>query len=82
MKEIPFEDSVNVNEKMYWSCSLSNLEGDYGRPDTNIFDKQIFERCDGISLKIRLRYRVLKLFRDYFLSCFVGGKFCQVANNI
>ena len=82
MKETPFEDSVNVNEKMYWSCSLSNLEGDYGRPDTNIFDKQIFERCDGISLKIRLCYRVLKLFRDYFLSCFLGGKFCQVANNI
>ena len=75
LKGTPFEDSINVNEKMYWSCSLI---GGYGRPDTNIFSKQILETCDEISPNIRLCYRVLKFIRDYYLLYFVRKNFCHL----
>ena len=76
LKGTPFEDSININEKMYWNCSFNCS---CGRADTNIFDKQILETCDGISPNIRLCYRVLKFIRDCFLPGSVETRFCNLA---
>ena len=76
LKETPFEDSIDINEKMYWNCSVS---GGYGRGDTNVFDKQIFETCDAISPNIRLCFRILKFIRDRFLPGGIGTKYCYLA---
>ena len=78
LKETPFKDSIEINEKMYWNCSF-NLS--CGRADTNIFDKQIFETCDGISPNIRLCYRVLKFIRDCFLPGSVEARSCNLSEN-
>ena len=74
LKGTPFEDSIDINEKMYWNCTFTGMFA--GRPATNIFDKQIFETCDGISPNIRLCYRVLKFIRDCFLPGLVAGNAC------
>ena len=76
LKGTPFEESIYINEKMHWNCCYYN---GFGRADTNIFDKQIFETCDGISTNIRLCYRVLKFIRDCFFPGFVGTSFCKLA---
>ena len=72
LKGTPFEDSIDINEKMYWNCALDR---GFDRPDTNIFDKPMFETCDRISPNIRLCYRVLKFIRDYFFPCFARKGF-------
>ena len=72
LKGTPFEDSIDINEKMYWNCVLDK---GFGRPDTNIFDKKMFETCDRISPNIRLCYRVLKFIRDYFFPYFANEGF-------
>ena len=72
LKGTPFEDSVDINEKMYWNCAL---DIGFDRPDTNIFDKPMLETCDRISPNIRLCYRVLKFIRDYFFPCFAKKGF-------
>ena len=74
MEGTPFEDLIDINEKMYWNCSLTSMF--VGRAVTNIFDKQIFETYDGISPNIRLCYRVLKFIRDCFLPGLVAGSLC------
>ena len=76
LKGTPFEDSIDINEKMHWNCSFNM---NCGRADTNIFDKQIFETCDGISPNIRLCYRLLKFIRDCFLPGSVETRFCDLA---
>ena len=76
LKGTPFEESIDINEKIYWNCCYYN---GYGRADTNIFDKQIFETCYVISPNVRLCYRVLKFIRNYFLPGFVGTSFCKLA---
>ena len=52
---------------MCWNFDFGLKEFD--RPDTNIFDKQMFKTCDGVSPNVRLCYRVLKFIRDYFFPC-------------
>ena len=52
---------------MCWNFDFGLKEFD--RPNTNIFDKQMFETCDPVSPNVRLCYRVLKFIRDYFFSC-------------
>ena len=74
MEGTPFEDLIDINEKMYWNCSLTSMF--VGRAVTNIFDKQIFETCDRISPNIWLCYRVLKFIRDCFLPGLVAGNLC------
>ena len=57
LKETAFEDSININEKMYWNCSVKTI---IDEPNTNMFDKKMFETCNKISPNIRLCYRILK----------------------
>ena len=90
-QETPFKDSININEKIYWNCSVMDDFSLYvspscddcrytGRLDTNIFDKQIFKTCDEISLNIRLCYRVLKFIRDYIFPYCVGTAFSYLTS--
>ena len=57
LKGTVFEDSININEKMYWNCSVKTI---IDEPNTNMFDKKMFETCNKISPNIRLCYRILK----------------------
>ena len=90
LKGTPFEESININEKIYWNSSFLDPFCDYwdisydwdfprptyfGRIDANIFDKQMFKTCDEISLNIRMCYRVLKYVRDYIFPYCVGEGF-------
>ena len=69
----PFEDSININEKIHLNCRLMDtskkfdicIYGYPGRFNENIFGKQMFKTCDKISPNIKLCYRVLKFIRDY-----------------
>ena len=80
-QETPFEDSININEKIYLNCRLTDTSkklyccGYPGRIDTNIFDKQMFKTCDKISLNIKLCYRVLKFIRGCIFPYRVGVGF-------
>ena len=87
LKGTPFEESININEKVYWNCSFLDTNSDLsegwsaplpmyiGRIDANVFDKQMFKTCDEISLNIRLCFRVLKFIRDYIFPYCVGMGF-------
>ena len=73
LKGTPFEDSININEKIHLNCRLMDtskkfdicIYGYPGRFNENIFGKQMFKTCDKISPNIKLCYRVLKFIRDY-----------------
>ena len=67
LKDTLFEKSIDFYENMYWNFDFCFKEFD--QPDTNIFDKQIFETCDRVSPNVRLCYRVLKFIRNYFFPC-------------
>ena len=73
LKVTPFEDSIDINEKMYWNCAFRLGAS---RANTNIFDKQISETCDEISPNIRLCYRVFKFIRDCFFPLSFGESWC------
>ena len=64
LKDTLFEKSIDFYEIMCWNFEFRSKLFD--RPDTNIFDKQVFETCDQVSPNVRLCYRVLKFIRDYF----------------
>ena len=78
LKGTPFEDLIDINEKMYWNCSLFSGRG---RASTNIFDKQMLEICDEISPNIRLCYRFLKFIHGCFLPGDIVRRFCHLARD-
>ena len=73
LKGTPFEDSIDINEKMYWNCAFRSGTS---RANTNIFDKQVFETCDEISPNIRLCYRAFKFIGDCFFPLSFGESWC------
>ena len=72
----PFENSIDKNDNVYWN---SELNGDIpnGRIDTNIFDKQLFDKCDDISPNIKLCFRLVKFICAHTFPYNYKGKKCQ-----
>ena len=72
----PFENSIDRNDNVYWNSELNgNIPG--GRIDTNIFDKQLFDKCDHISPNIKLCFRLVKFICAHTFPYNYKGKKCQ-----
>ena len=75
LKGTPFEKFIDRNDNMYWNIGLNSICD--GRIDTNILDKQLFDRCDDISPNIKLCFRLIKFICAHTFSYLYMGKKCQ-----
>ena len=77
LKGTPFEKSIDRNDNMYWNCHLSEGAG-HGRIDTNIFDKQLFDKCDDISPNIKRCFRLIKFISAHTFPFNYKETKCQI----
>ena len=72
----PFENSIDRNDPVYWNSEL-NGEIPNGRIDTNIFDKQLLDKCDDISPNVKLCFRLAKFICAHTFPYNYKEKKCQ-----
>ena len=75
LKGTPFEKSIDRSDNMYWNIQINGF--DDGRIDTNIFEKQLFDKCDDISPNIKLCFRLVKFICAHTFPYYYMGKKCQ-----
>ena len=82
LKGTPFENAIHWHENICWNYYIDFDQAQDERIDTNIFDKQMFAKCDVISPNIKLCYRILKFICAHTFPYKRKSVLCQLKNEL